>query len=207
MIDTWILKAGMHLYPGAVWKLDPARKAIALTFDDGPAPNVTPKVLDILAQYSLQATFFCLGNKAEKFPSLVKQIREEGHVIGNHSYSHPNGFLTGLKTYIGDVKKAHTILQSPFFRPPYGRIRPSQYTTLSKEFNFIFWNVMSYDFHTDFSPEKCLNHCLKNLENGAVYVFHDTPKASRNLLAFLPLFLDTIKSQGYQTVALGNQAK
>lgn len=207
MTDRWILKAGMRVYPGAVWKLNPARKEIALTFDDGPEPEVTPKVLDILAQYALQATFFCLGSKAKKFPSIVRQIRDQGHTIGNHSYSHPNGFLTGLKTYTADVEKAHAILQTSLFRPPYGRIRPLQYKLLSENFLIIFWNVMSYDFHPGFTPEKCLNHCLQNLENGAVFVFHDTLRASRNLLAFLPVFLDAVAKQGYRSVIPGNAIK
>ena len=207
MTDTWILKAGMRLYPGAVWKLNTARKEIALTFDDGPEPEITPKVLAILAQYARQATFFCVGNKAVKYPSLVQQIREQGHAVGNHSYSHCNGFFTSPKTYVKDVEKAQAILQSSLFRPPYGRITPSQYKILSENYRIVFWNVISYDFHPRFTAEKCLNHCLQNLQNGAVFVFHDTRMASRNLLTFLPEFLDTITSMGFDTVTLTNPVK
>lgn len=207
MTDRWILQAGMRVYPRAVWKLNPARKEIALTFDDGPEPEVTPKVLDILARHSLQATFFCLGSKAERFPSLVQQIREQGHAIGNHSYSHLNGFFTKLNTYTADVEKAQATLHASLFRPPYGRIKPSQYKLLSENFLIVFWNVMSYDYHPEFSPEKCLNHCLQKLENGAVFVFHDTLQASRNLLTFLPEFVDIVTKQGYHTVTPGNLKK
>lgn len=204
MIDTWFLQAGKWVFPQAVWKLDPVRKEIAITFDDGPEPGITEEVLEILDHYGMKATFFCLGNKAEKNPSLMQMIIENGHSVGNHSFSHPDGFRTRRDAYIRDVERAGAILQTSLFRPPFGRINPLTYRILARKYQVVFWNVMSYDYHHRFSPGKCLDHCVQNLKNGAIYVFHDTSLASPKLLSFLSDFLDQIKAQGFQTVKLGS---
>ncbi len=117
---VWIRK----LFPGLIWTIPNDNNEIYLTFDDGPDPEVTPWVLDLLAKYDAKATFFCLGRNVERYPEIFKRILCEGHAVGNHSYSHLDGWRTGKKRYVRDIERAAKLIQSFLFRPPYGRIRP-----------------------------------------------------------------------------------
>lgn len=104
-----------------------------LSFDDGPNPNVSPWVLETLKKYEAKATFFCIGKKAENHPELLDQIIAEGHRLGNHSYSHPNGWKSNCAEYVADVEHCAKWVNSKLFRPPYGRIGLSQISALQKK--------------------------------------------------------------------------
>jgi peptidoglycan/xylan/chitin deacetylase (PgdA/CDA1 family) len=118
-------------FPGAIFSKK-EENIVYLTFDDGPNTGITDDVLTILESYNAKATFFCLGKNAEQYPDLLKKIREKGHAIGNHGYKHINGWRTIDKTYIENVEKGKSILQSNLFRPPYGKITISQFLKLRK---------------------------------------------------------------------------
>ncbi|MFO7788927.1 MAG: polysaccharide deacetylase family protein [Bacteroidales bacterium] len=173
-------------------------KSVYLTFDDGPTTGVTKNVLDILDNYNAKATFFCLGCNAEHFPELVSSIREKGHRLGNHSYSHVKGFRTSIKKYIDDVNMADNILKSSLFRPPYGRIRYKQAKGLSKKYTIVMWDVLSHDYNPALSPATCYKNVMKHVKPGSVIVFHDSIKAAGNVLACLPNILSELSKQNYQ---------
>jgi peptidoglycan/xylan/chitin deacetylase (PgdA/CDA1 family) len=173
-----------------------------LTFDDGPDPSVTPFVLDCLQRHGAKATFFLLGRNAERYPDLVRRILDEGHAIGNHGYSHLNGWTHSVDRYMADVQAAEKSIPSRWFRPPYGRITWQQYRRLSRTFKVVMWDVMSYDFHPQHDADRCVRNVLSNAQAGSIIVFHDSPKAFENLLTALPRCLEAFARKGWQCHAL-----
>ena len=109
------------LFPTFIWNFPDEKDGIFLTFDDGPRPEVTPWVLDLLDKYNAKATFFCIGKNVEMFPELFEEVKRRGHAVGNHSYSHVKGW--GMKTgdYVRDIDIAGDMIKSNLFRPPYAR--------------------------------------------------------------------------------------
>ncbi len=191
-------------YKNLIWKVNTKEKVIYLTFDDGPDEEVTPKVLDILDGYKAKATFFCLGNNAEKHPGIIERIVKSGHVLGNHSYSHRNGFKTDTEDYFKDIYKCDRVFQSELFRPPYGRIRSKQAKILSKDYKIIMWSVIPGDFDRNVTKEKCLSRSIKNSGQGTIIVFHDSQKAKEKVLYVLPRYLKHFKDRGYSFETLNS---
>ncbi|MFC7357882.1 polysaccharide deacetylase family protein [Jejudonia soesokkakensis] len=179
------------MYPKRIWAFSRSEPKIYLTFDDGPIPEVTPWVLDLLKEYNAKATFFCIGENVQKHPEIYNRIIAEGHSVGNHTFHHLNGWKTNTSTYIEDVSKAAEYIDSKLFRPPYGRITSNQAKQLKKKgYRIIMWDVLSYDFEASVSEEKCLHNVLNNIENGSIVVFHDSVKAEKNLRYVLPKVLN-----------------
>jgi peptidoglycan/xylan/chitin deacetylase (PgdA/CDA1 family) len=172
-------------------------KVIYLTFDDGPIPEATPEVIDILARYKAQATFFMVGDNVRKYPAVFDRVKREGHAIGNHTYHHLNGWHTPTGLYMDDVYRCREYFDTRLFRPPYGRFTPSQYFQLHKDFRFILWSVLTYDFHRHTTPEQCLKNAVENTGNGSVVVFHDSLKSLENVRYVLPRFLEHFINLGY----------
>jgi len=186
------------LYPTLIWNLSREQKKLYLTFDDGPTPEVTEKVLEILAHYKAKATFFCVGQQVEKHPEIFNKIQELNHIIGNHSYSHKRGWDTNTNDYILDVRKASKLINTKIFRPPYGKISRQQIAMLKQDFKIIMWDVLSYDYDILVSPQQCADNVIRNARNGSIVVFHDSQKAKENVLLALPIVLEHFQKLGYQ---------
>lgn len=180
-----------------VWRIPAAPKTVFLTFDDGPTPGITDKVLQILADFNARATFFCLGQKAENQPGLLNQIRAAGHAIGNHSYDHPDGWKSPVHYYLDNVFRAGKILQTPLFRPPYGHLRLRQYQLLKRYFRIVMWSGLTADFQKDITPEKCRKNADAAIKRGGLPVFHDMDKAGEVMLNVLPQLLADCTKKGY----------
>jgi peptidoglycan/xylan/chitin deacetylase (PgdA/CDA1 family) len=184
-------------FPSLIWRVKTRSKLIYLTFDDGPVPEVTPQVLDILDAFGWKATFFCVGENVVKYPDLYQEILARGHRTGNHSYNHIRGFRYATEEYVQNVKKASEMIQSKLFRPPHGRIKPAQLKALRKEYDIVMWDVITYDYDRGRSPERILKTIRRNLRKGSVVVFHDSLKAKANVLEVLPKALAFWQSKGY----------
>jgi len=208
------------LYPGRISKVNHPN-AIYLTFDDGPIPEVTPWVLDLLAQYDVKATFFCIGENVEKHPNIFKRIEAEGHCIGNHTYNHFNGWKTSTSDYVENIRKTEMVMtetagiekdesgnskksdiNSPhynLFRPPYGKIKNSQARALKKEgYEIVIWDVISGDYNPEISGKECLKNVTDNATTGSTIVLHDSIKAEKNLKIVLPQILEYYKEKGLE---------
>ncbi|MDP4267756.1 MAG: polysaccharide deacetylase family protein [Bacteroidota bacterium] len=181
------------------WKIYTSSKEIYLTFDDGPHPEITPWVLNLLDSKKIKATFFCVGDNVRKFPDTYNEIISRGYSTGNHTYNHISGWKTSNKDYYANIYKCKELVDSDLFRPPYGKIKPSQvYFLKNRNFRIILWTIISYDFENKISPEKCLDNVICNLKPGSIIVFHDSEKAKKNLYGALPEFIDYALNHGYE---------
>ncbi|MBR1631923.1 MAG: polysaccharide deacetylase family protein [Paludibacteraceae bacterium] len=193
-LPTWL----QRFFGGFTWRRSPDSKTVYLTFDDGPVPQVTPKVLDVLDSFGAKATFFCVGENAWRYPALLDDIRRRGHAVGNHTYNHMQGMRHGIRTYIANVEKAERILQSRLFRPPHGRLKHSQKEALLMKYEIIQWDVLTHDYNRHFSPAFILWGIRRHVRNGSIITFHDSVKSAERTLAVLPVALQWLQEQGYQ---------
>lgn len=195
------------LFPNYHWQGETTKKVIFLTFDDGPISYITPWVLEKLAAFDAKATFFCVGDNISKYPEVFESILEANHSIGNHTFNHLNGWKTSRQTYIENIEKGRAAIQKNLtkkmnphllFRPPYGKIKPSQANELVKKgYKIIMWDVLSGDFDAGLSKEACLNNVLQHAQNGSIVVFHDSEKSFKNLEYALPRVLEHFTKKGY----------
>lgn len=190
------------LLPGYVWRVPGTEKVIYLTFDDGPIPELTPWVLDRLAEHDAKATFFCLGQNCARVPELAARIKAEGHVIGNHTWDHPRGRRTSIRTYAMNVLKAAPLTSARIFRPPYGSLTLAQARLLRKRYRIILWDVLSGDYDERLTGEHCAQRVLQHARPGSIVVFHDSLKAEPRLRIALPLVLQHFAAKGYRFAAL-----
>ena len=154
-------KIAQSFAPGLTWHIPSTEKVIYLTFDDGPTPEITPWVLDLLKDYDAKATFFCIGRNVSEYPEIYNKILSEGHSVGNHTYDHVKGWKVSSKIYLENTLKASHIISSKLFRPPYGKISPIQIQSLKKEgFSIIMWTILSMDWSAEVSQIQCAQNVI-----------------------------------------------
>lgn len=180
------------------WRIPSVENTLYLTFDDGPHPEVTPKVLSVLQAHKAKGTFFCVGNNARCHPAILKDIQDAGHQLANHSHKHESGFETNNYNYYKSFLTAKRYLDSTLFRPPYGRITPQQAQMLSKKTNIIMWDVLSGDFDKKITWEKCAANVIQNAQPGSIIVFHDSAKAAPRMLPALERVLNHFGEKGFK---------
>lgn len=186
-------------------------KKIAITFDDGPIPVMTEKILDILNSYKVPAAFFCIGNRVADYPVLTKRIHEAGHLIGNHSYWHGAMFdLQSPQKITKELEETDIAIQKAigkkpnFFRPPYGVTNPMVAKAVKKGgYKTIGWSIRSFDTVTK-DGEALMQRITKSLKGGDVILFHDYSKAT---LEILPAFLDHVAKLGLKIVRVDELLK
>lgn len=200
-----------RIFKNYVWSFSDSNNSIYLTFDDGPTPEITEWTLNELKKYNAKATFFCIGKNVVNHPSICQKIIDEGHSIGNHTHNHLNGWKNSNTTYFENIERTEKTLQlfsnsglkiqnsELLFRPPYGKIKPSQAKKiLNKGYKIIMWDVLSADFDQKITVEKCLENVIKNTNNGSIVVFHDSKKAEKNLKYALPRVLAHFSGKGFE---------
>ena len=185
-------------------------KTIYLTFDDGPTPIVTSWVLETLKQYNAKATFFCIGNNIKKHPELFRKIINDNHKVANHTYYHEKGWKTKNQDYLNSIIHTEKLIckmdsnnKSKLFRPPYGQIRKSQGKALIEMgYEIIMWSVLTQDWKSSLSNEKCFKKTIKSIKNGSIIVFHDSLKAEDKLRYLLPRVLKHFSRKGFNFISL-----
>jgi peptidoglycan/xylan/chitin deacetylase (PgdA/CDA1 family) len=198
-IPRWVQWA----YPSLIWRVEGASKEVFLTFDDGPHPVVTRFVLDCLAEYNAKATFFCVGEQIEKHPAIFEEIKAAGHVVANHTFHHVNGWKTPTDQYLKEFEATERLTKTKLFRPPYGKITPSQRKRIGQESKIVIYNKLSADFDKNISAEQCLQNVIgKGLVAGDIVLFHDSLKAEDRLRYALPKTLSYIYNQGLTVAPL-----
>ena len=192
------------------------RKCLYLTFDDGPHPLITPKVLEILRHYDAKATFFCIGNNVKKYPETFELIKKDGHSVGSHTFNHENGWKVKTDDYIKSFQAANELIHSNLFRPPHGKLKHSELKKLQTSnlkqlhtphstlhtLKIVAWTVIAYDWDHSISPEDVYQNVVRNADDGAIVTFHDSEKAYSNMIYALPKVLEHYKNLGFEFKAI-----
>jgi peptidoglycan/xylan/chitin deacetylase (PgdA/CDA1 family) len=195
-IFTYFLPASL------IWQVKTGKKTVYLTFDDGPIPELTDEILEILGKYNARATFFCVGENVKRYREIYDSILEKGHSTGNHTHHHLKGWSVNHAEYMDDIREAGKFIDSGLFRPPYGLMSYKQAKTLSKEFNVVMWSVLTRDYDLAVSKEECLQIALEGIRPGSIIVFHDNLKAREKVLYALPRLLEHMEREGYRSEKL-----
>ena len=192
-IFTYVLPSSL------VWQVKTDEKEVYLTFDDGPIPELTEEILDILGKFGAKATFFCVGENVKKYSEIYAKILEQGHAAGNHTHHHLKGWTTNFAEYMDDITEAAKFIGSGLFRPPYGLMTCRQAKALSKDYQVIMWSVLTRDYDPAVTKEECLQTALQGIKPGAIIVFHDNIKAREKVLYALPRLLEHLDKEGYRS--------
>lgn len=187
------------IYPHALWRMDKREKAVYLTFDDGPIPEATPFILDTLERFGAKATFFMVGDNAQKYPHLLAEVKARGHRIGNHTYNHIGGLRWWSWYYLANVVKADKILKTDLFRPPHGWMKIMQYRVLRHcGFRVVMWDVVTRDYSRRLTADDVLHNVKRYTRPGSIITFHDSLKSIDKLKHALPEALQWLAQEGYE---------
>lgn len=191
---AWLLR---WLYPRATWRMNRHERAVYLTFDDGPIPEVTPWVLDVLAHYGVKATFFMVGDNVRKYPDIFRRVRDEGHRLGNHTFNHIGGLLHGIRSYVYNVDHANAYIRTNLFRPPHGWMKWEQYIMVRQRYRVIMWDLLTRDYSTRLNGRDVLLNVRRYARPGSIITFHDSLKSQDKLYYALPKSIEWLLSEGY----------
>lgn len=189
-------------FSDALWIMDGGENAAFITFDDGPVPEATPLVLEILEKENAKATFFCVGENVFRYPEIYQQIINAGHSVGNHTYNHLQGLKTGNQEFFNNIEKASNLIDSNLFRPPHGLLKPGQYSRISEFYQVVMWDIVSMDYHPSHTPGMICANIERFVKCGSIIIFHDSVKTIEKLKKALPLVIKMLKDQGFQLRAI-----
>jgi len=208
LVAFWIFNIKYSLFIKSICKIKTNEKIVFLTFDDGPSEDYTPIILDTLKEYNTEATFFCIGQNIQKNKELFKRIHTEGHVIGNHTYSHNVKFTYSSEEKVTlEITKCSNIIADitgempKLFRPPYGVTNPTIAITIQKlAMKSVGWTIRSFDTKAK-DEHKLLMRITNCLHPGAIILLHDNLKITSDIL---PQLIENINKKGYKIVSLKN---
>ena len=191
------------LFTEAIWRiLHRGKKVVYLTFDDGPIPEETPWVLDVLDRYGIKATFFMVGDNVRRYPEVFEEVKRRGHSYGNHTMHHLQGIKECATRYFRDITEADRLIGSTLFRPPHGIISPWQTKLIKRHYNIIMYDLVTRDYSKHLNGEDVLQNVKRYARNGSIIVFHDSLKAPHNMRYALPRAIEWLKEQGYEFLPL-----
>ena len=186
------------LFPEALWRLkESGSKLVFLTFDDGPIPEVTPWVLDVLDKYGIKATFFMVGDNVARHPELLEEVKRRGHSYGNHTMHHLQGMKVHSYRYMHDITEANDLIKSCLFRPPHGLLRWAQARAIKDRYNIVMYDLVTRDYSKKLKPHQVLENVKRYARNGSIIVFHDSLKAEKNMKEALPQAIEWLQARGY----------
>lgn len=197
-----------HFFPWVIWRDCSGKQTVYLTFDDGPHPEHTPEILGILRDHQAAGTFFLGGEKIVRHPGLVKRIHRDGHVIGNHGFSHTSLAWKKRHLVFEEIERTSRMIGKitgsfpRFFRPPYGRF-DWRFKKWMNQMNMrlVNWSLLTEDFR-EHSPEFLLKRVQDHIHAGAILLMHDGLPATPNLIQALPGILDFLHKNHFRTAAL-----
>ena len=187
-----------YLFSSFIWKIPNDNKTVYLTFDDGPTEKVTRKILEVLKNEKVKASFFCVGKNVEKYPDLFACIKAEGHAVGNHTNTHLNGWKTNKKQYLEDVEEADKLIKSNLFRPPYGKLNWRSKKDLQRKYKIVMWDVAGGDFDQSLSIKDVVKNIINNVNPGSIVVLHDNQKFMAKTVEALPIIIKELKAKKYR---------
>lgn len=187
------------LFTEAIWRiLQRGKKVVYLTFDDGPIPEETPWVLDVLDRYGVKATFFMVGDNVRRYPELFEEVKRRGHSYGNHTMHHLQGIKECNQRYFRDITEASNLIHSTLFRPPHGIMWPGQARLIKRHYNVVMYDLVTRDYSKKLTPDEVFDNVRRYARNGSIIVFHDSIKAGDNMRQALPRAIEWLLEQGYE---------
>ena len=202
---NWLVRG---LFPLLTWKKSRSSQSIYLTFDDGPTPGITEQILDILDRYQAKATFFCVGEAAERSPQIMDRTVLSGHTIGNHTYSHLAGWSCSTRRYLDDIQRCDRFLPAcrthrpHLFRPPYAQLGLLQGCMVFAKRKIVFWDVNSMDYQENQSPPEIAKRVLDLIKSGSIVLLHDSQQAGHRTIEALPTIIQGIQDRGWRLESL-----
>lgn len=186
------------LLPDGLFRVPDAGKTVFLTFDDGPIPEATPEILDILDRYGVKATFFMVGDNVRKYPEIARMVVERGHNVGNHTMHHVKAISHNPDEYLAEVLDPHNP-QSILFRPPHGWISRRQWARLKRHgFRLVFYDLVTRDYSRHVDARGVVRNVMRYSRPGSIIVFHDSLKSIAKLRTALPESIEWLRKQGYE---------
>lgn len=186
------------LYPKALWRINPTERVVYLTFDDGPIPEVTPRVLEILRNYGVKATFFMVGDNVRKYPEVFEMVKSDGHRLGNHTFNHLGGIKHSTKDYVLNIHKANAYIHSDLFRPPHGWLRHRQYYFLKRHYKLVMWDLVTRDYSKRLNADDVFENVRRHARPGSIITFHDSLRSVPKLWSALPRSIEWLLAEGYE---------
>lgn len=186
------------LYPKALWRINPTERVVYLTFDDGPIPEVTPRVLEILRNYGVKATFFMVGDNVRKYPEVFEMVKSDGHRLGNHTFNHLGGIKHSTKDYVLNIHKANAYIHSDLFRPPHGWLRHRQYYFLKRHYKLVMWDLVTRDYSKRLNADDVFENVRRYARPGSIITFHDSLRCVPKLWSALPRSIEWLLAEGYE---------
>lgn len=171
---------------------------VYLTFDDGPIPEATPHVLEILDRFGVKATFFMVGDNVSRYPELLPEVLKRGHKVGNHTHHHIKGIGITPENYIKDVEVCAEQLSSDLFRPPHGWLTPAQLKKIRRHYKVVMYDLVTRDYSKKTTAENVVENVKRLARNGSIIVFHDSLKSIDKLKTALPESIEWLKGEGYK---------
>lgn len=190
------------LYPKALWRINPTERVVYLTFDDGPIPEVTPRVLEILRNYGVKATFFMVGDNVRKYPEVFEMVKSDGHRLGNHTFNHLGGIKHSTKDYVLNIHKANAYIHSDLFRPPHGWLRHRQYYFLKRHYKLVMWDLVTRDYSKRLNADDVFENVRRYARPGSIITFHDSLRSVPKLWSALPRSIEWLLAEGYEFRAI-----
>lgn len=189
------------LFPGVIFRMPVSATApgtVYLTFDDGPIPEVTPWVLDILDKFGVKATFFMVGQNVERHPELLNEVRKRGHKAANHTLHHIRGLGISPGIYLKDSAACERYTGSNLFRPPHGWLTPGQLRAVKKHYKVVMYDLVTRDYSKRINAGDVVKNVKRYTRDGSIIVFHDSLKSYEKLKTALPESLSWLKNEGYK---------
>lgn len=204
IVGTRIPRAAARFFPDILWRMPSTSKTAYLTFDDGPAPGGTERILEVLDRHSAKATFFLLGAKAEKHGNLVRTLHAAGHGLGNHSHTHPDAWKSEQALVLDELERTSRILEDltgariRYLRPPYGHFtRSIRNWCLHNEHTLTMWDVGPGDYLEVMSTQAVVAHVRAHLRPGSIVVLHDNPRCAMKTPDALDRLLRKLTNEGW----------
>jgi peptidoglycan/xylan/chitin deacetylase (PgdA/CDA1 family) len=209
LVGTHLPRRVARYFPDVLWRVGTRQRVVYLTFDDGPTEVLTGPLLDLLARYEAEATFFLLGRHARRHPELVRALASAGHSLGNHTFTHPDAWRASASVVLGELERTTRLLedlaQTPvrLMRPPYGRFTQAmrQWCQVRRH-RCTMWDVGPGDFLSSATPALIERRILGAVRPGSIIALHDNPKARASMPPALATVLRTLKGDGWRFAAL-----
>lgn len=190
------------MFPGVIFRRPSSLKDsgdVFITFDDGPIPEATPTVLDILDRFNVKATFFMVGQNIEKHPQIKEDVVKRGHRIANHSMHHIRGLKISPEDYLRDVEICEAFTGSKIYRPPHGWLTPRQLKILKDNgYCVVMYDLITRDYSKRLKSRNVVDNVKRYARDGSIIVFHDSKKSIDKLTTALPESLQWLKDKGFR---------